>query len=86
MDFGYTPEQEAFRSEVRTWLEANQPPPLTREEKQKLTDDLLWERGKAWHTKLYEGGWAGISWPKQVWRARRHLYRAGDLRPGTGAA
>ena len=34
MDFGYTPEQEAFRSQVRTWLEANQPPPLTREEKE----------------------------------------------------
>ncbi len=65
MDFGYTPEQEAFRSEVRAWLEANQPPPLSREEKEKLTDDMLWERGKAWHTKLYEGGWAGISWPKK---------------------
>ncbi len=65
MDFGYTPEQEAFRNEVRSWLEANQPPPLSREEKQRLTDDLLWERGKAWHTKLYEGGWAGISWPKK---------------------
>ncbi len=65
MDFGYTPEQEAFRNEVRTWLEANQPPPLTREEKERLTDDLLWERGKAWHAKLYEGGWAGISWPKE---------------------
>ncbi len=65
MDFGYTPEQEAFRNEVRSWLEANQPPPLTREEKENLTDDLLWERGKAWHAKLYEGGWAGISWPRK---------------------
>jgi alkylation response protein AidB-like acyl-CoA dehydrogenase len=65
MDFGYTPEQEAFRNQVRTWLEANQSPPLSREEKEKLTDDMLWERGKAWHAKLCEGGWAGISWPKQ---------------------
>jgi alkylation response protein AidB-like acyl-CoA dehydrogenase len=65
MDFGYTPEQEAFRHQVRTWLEANQPPPLSRQEKVKLTDDLLWERGKAWHAKLYAGGWAGISWPKE---------------------
>jgi len=65
MDFGYTPEQEAFRNEVRTWLEANQPPSLSREEKEKLSDDRLWERGKAWHAKLYAGGWAGISWPKQ---------------------
>ena len=65
MDFGYTPEQEAFRSQVRTWLEANQPPPLSSEEKENLTDDLLWERGKTWHKKLHEGGWAGISWPKK---------------------
>ncbi|HLI63017.1 MAG TPA: acyl-CoA dehydrogenase family protein [Terriglobales bacterium] len=65
MDFGYTPEQEAFRNQVRAWLEANQPPPLTPEEKARLTEDLLWERAKAWHAKLYEGGWAGISWPKE---------------------
>jgi alkylation response protein AidB-like acyl-CoA dehydrogenase len=64
MDFGYTPEQEAFRNRVRIWLEANQPQPLSREEKANLTDDLLWERGKAWHAKLYDGGWAGISWSK----------------------
>ena len=29
MDFNYSPEQEAYRMQVRTWLEANQPPPLT---------------------------------------------------------
>jgi len=30
MDFNYTPEDQAFRTEVRTWLEANKkfaPPP-----------------------------------------------------------
>ena len=25
MDFHYSPEDEAFRSELRTWLEANAP-------------------------------------------------------------
>ena len=34
MDFNYTPEQEAYRMEVRGWLEANQPPPLKPEEKE----------------------------------------------------
>jgi len=31
MDFNYSPEQEAYRMQVRAWLEAHQPPPLTDE-------------------------------------------------------
>ncbi len=65
MDFGYSAEQEAYRKEVRTWLEANQPPPMTRAEKDAADEEFLWQRLKAWHKRLYEGGWAGISWPKQ---------------------
>jgi alkylation response protein AidB-like acyl-CoA dehydrogenase len=65
MDFNYSPEQEAYRQQVRAWLEANQPPPLTPEEKERIDEDLLWERNKRWHKKLYEGGWIGLSWPKE---------------------
>ena len=65
MDFNYTPEQEAYRRGVRTWLEANQPPPLTDGEKENITDEVLWERLKAWHKKLYHAGWAGLTWPKE---------------------
>jgi alkylation response protein AidB-like acyl-CoA dehydrogenase len=65
MDFNYSAEQEAYRMQVRTWLEANQPPALTPEERERANEDLLWERNKRWHKKLYEGGWAGLSWPKQ---------------------
>jgi alkylation response protein AidB-like acyl-CoA dehydrogenase len=65
MDFNYTSEQEAYRRGVRTWLEANQPPPLTDGEKENITEDVLWERLKAWHKKLYAAGWAGLTWPKE---------------------
>jgi alkylation response protein AidB-like acyl-CoA dehydrogenase len=65
MDFNYSPEQETYRQEVRTWLEANQPPPLTPEEKERIDEDLLWDRNKRWHKKLYENGWVGLNWPKQ---------------------
>ncbi|HZP46511.1 MAG TPA: acyl-CoA dehydrogenase family protein [Candidatus Binataceae bacterium] len=65
MDFNYSPEQEAYRQQVRAWLEANQPPPLTAEERERISEDLLWERNKRWHRKLYEGGWVGLSWPKE---------------------
>jgi alkylation response protein AidB-like acyl-CoA dehydrogenase len=65
MDFNYSPEQEAYRMQVRGWLEANQPPPLTDDERTRISEDLLWERNKKWHKKLYAGGWIGLSWPKE---------------------
>jgi alkylation response protein AidB-like acyl-CoA dehydrogenase len=65
MDFNYSPEQEAYRMQVRAWLEANQPAPLTLTERERISEDLLWERNKKWHKKLYEGGWVGLNWPKE---------------------
>ena len=65
MDFNYSPEQEAYRRRVRAWLEANQPPPLTDEERARINEDLLWERKKRWHRQLYAGGWIGLSWPRE---------------------
>lgn len=65
MDFNYSPEQEAYRHQVRAWLEAHQPAPLTTDERERISEDLLWERNKKWHKKLYEGGWGGLSWPKE---------------------
>ena len=85
MDFNYSAEQEAYRMQVRTWLEANQPPPLTPEERERANEDLLWERNKRWHKKLYEGGWAGLTWPKEYGGSRRHFRRAGDLPAGAVA-
>jgi alkylation response protein AidB-like acyl-CoA dehydrogenase len=54
MDLNYTPEDIAFRKQVRQWLEANLPkePLKTLEER------------RAWHTKLYEAGFIGMGWPK----------------------
>jgi alkylation response protein AidB-like acyl-CoA dehydrogenase len=65
MDFNYSPEQEAYRGQVRAWLEANQPPPLTADERVRINEDLLWERNKRWHRKLFAGGWIGLSWPRE---------------------
>jgi alkylation response protein AidB-like acyl-CoA dehydrogenase len=65
MDFNYSPEQEAYRHHVRSWLEANAPAPLTPEEKERIDEDLLWERNKRWHKKMYENGWVGLNWPKE---------------------
>ena len=61
MELSYTSEQEAFRGEVRAWLEANVPPaPLehfdaTREG---------FEAHRAWERTLNQGGWGMVTWPK----------------------
>ena len=61
MDLNPTPQQAAFRAEVRAWLEANTPreplPPLG------TPEGLAAHR--AWERKLYDAGYAAISWPAQ---------------------
>ena len=66
MDLSFTPEQEQYRQRVREWLLENIPQgwgtPLY-----DMPEDEM-ERGKLlrdWDRKLYEGGFAGISWPKE---------------------
>jgi alkylation response protein AidB-like acyl-CoA dehydrogenase len=67
VDFNYSPEDEAFRNEIRAWLQANAPKHgddnlgFTHEEDG--TDD--WKRRLAWHKKLHAAGWIGITWPKE---------------------
>jgi alkylation response protein AidB-like acyl-CoA dehydrogenase len=66
MDFSFTPEQETFRQELRTWLKANVPPEATELrhlQPQASVADLKFL--KSWQKKVHEGGWAGISWPKE---------------------
>ena len=55
MDLNYTPEDIAFRKQVRAWLEAN----LPREPIRTL------EERRRWHSKLYEAGYLGMGWPKE---------------------
>jgi alkylation response protein AidB-like acyl-CoA dehydrogenase len=55
MDLRYTNEDEAFRQDVRNWLEANLPRTKLR---------TMAER-QAWHRKLYDAGYVGMGWPKE---------------------
>jgi len=61
MDLTFTPEQRAFRDEVSTWLRENVPsgPPPHGDFGAMVAYDMAWQR------RQYEGGWAGISWPRQ---------------------
>ena len=65
MDFNYTPEDQAFRTEVRAWLEANKkfaPPPSNIMADEAEGD---WEARVNWHRRLNEGGWVAVNWPKE---------------------
>ena len=66
MDFHFTPAQDTFRQELRTWLAANVPQndgPLRHLQPQASAADLTFL--KDWQRAVFEGGWAGISWPKE---------------------
>src|ERR1700759_3645171 len=60
MDLTLSPSEEAFREEVRAWLEENNPGP----EPDTGLDDVIAFR-REWQGKLHEAGWAGIAWPKE---------------------
>ncbi|HXQ23619.1 MAG TPA: acyl-CoA dehydrogenase family protein, partial [Candidatus Acidoferrales bacterium] len=66
MELNLTPEQEQLRATVRVWLEKNLPPgwgtPTYREPETSLERA---EFARWWQRRLYDGGWAGITWPKE---------------------
>jgi len=66
MDLEFTPEEEVFRQEVRSWLEENLPKDYDPDEYFSTPDvDKKVEIALAWQKKLYEGGWTGLNWPKE---------------------
>ena len=63
MDLNLTPEETKFRDALRTWLEANVPKDWGEWREKPLEESFPYLR--AWQRKLYEGGWAAVSWPKE---------------------
>ena len=62
MDLSYTPEQQAFRAEVRAWLEAHVPAePL---EHYDATREGF-EAHRKWEAVLKQGDWGMVTWPKE---------------------
>ncbi|MBV8982496.1 MAG: acyl-CoA dehydrogenase family protein, partial [Acidimicrobiia bacterium] len=73
MDFAYTEEDEAFRTELRTWLDANLPDFMDGSEIEdpqssaNLSRRMV--RQKSWQRRMNEGRWAAINWPRD-WGGR----------------
>jgi alkylation response protein AidB-like acyl-CoA dehydrogenase len=85
MDFAHTPEDEAFRTELRSWLEEHLPKFLADwggDDEQAGGRNAgaaggakdagiarTQDRRKDWQRRLNEGRWAAINWPKD-WNGR----------------
>ncbi len=73
MDFDDTPREAALRDAARTWLEQNAPLRMegtlaTRRKRRDPSPEAQLRHVRAckeWQRRLYDGGWAGITWPTE---------------------
>jgi alkylation response protein AidB-like acyl-CoA dehydrogenase len=71
VDIDDTPEEAAFRAEARAWLDAHAIPRGHPDDFSlgmwtgAYDEDTYIARCQEWQATLYDGGWAGITWPKE---------------------
>ncbi|HET7653219.1 MAG TPA: acyl-CoA dehydrogenase family protein [Acidimicrobiales bacterium] len=69
MDFDDTPEEAAFRAEARAWLERHATPKSGNDALGRflrgVDEDVHVRKCREWQRTLYDGGWAGVTWPKE---------------------
>ena len=58
MDFRDSPDEAAFRDRLRSWLSVHA-------KRFSSSGDEYWTRQAEWHRALYEGGFFGLSWPRE---------------------
>lgn len=63
MDFNDSPEEAAYRAQVREWLAANAPKWEVRTEDRRGADQM--EKAKGWQATKAAGGYSCITWPKE---------------------
>ena len=61
MDLTFSPQETAFRDEIREWLAANPPSP----EPTDGGEDAHYAWRRDWQRRMYDGGWAAPSWPTE---------------------
>ena len=77
MDLAFTPEEQAFRDDIRAWVHANLPADIQHKVRNALRqtrDDM-----QRWAKILGKKGWLGHGWPKEFggpgWNAvQKHLF------------
>jgi alkylation response protein AidB-like acyl-CoA dehydrogenase len=66
MDLSYTPEEEAFRAEVKSWLDANLPREWRHRGVGGYREQEDEDIQREWQRRLFEGGWLTLAWPKEL--------------------
>jgi len=64
VDLNLTPQELRFRDEARAWFAANVPKDWVKRRDEEESMQGRFDYLRAWQRKLYDAGWAGISWPK----------------------
>jgi alkylation response protein AidB-like acyl-CoA dehydrogenase len=85
MNLDYTPAEDAFRVDIRAWLEANLPSELAAKvinHKRLSRDDI-----SSWHKRLGARGWSAPAWPIEYggpgWSTtQRHVWEEECARAG----
>ena len=77
MDLAFTPEEQAFRDDVRAWVHAHLPQDIAHKVHNSL--HLTREDMQRWARILGKKGWLGYGWPRQFggpgWNAvQKHLF------------
>ena len=62
MDFNDSPEEAAYRSQVRSWLAENAPE--FEVSPQERRGGGVMAKSKAWQARKAQAGYAAITWPK----------------------
>ncbi len=65
MDLNLSPAEEAFRQEIRSWLEQNLPPQWRESRLRSLPYDDAAAICLQWQKKLGAAGWLGVAWPRE---------------------
>ena len=65
MDLTDSPEDRAFRLQVRRWLKANVPKRSEQDRSMEAMDPRRIARAKAWQRTLYDAGYLAMGWPRE---------------------
>src|SRR5215813_1095637 len=63
VDLNLSLEETRFRNELRAWLEQHAPKHWEHRRDASIAQQFAFLR--SWQKTLYDGGWAGISWPRE---------------------